>query len=210
MTSLARRALLRLPRSSAYLYKPNFIPKHRLLTTSLLRRQATEESTPPEEIESLNDAPIFLDDDTTQVDWSRSFHGLSTQPFSEEAAKVLTAPIEIDDVEIKPGISSPKSLGLTLDGIIYLPEIKYRRILNRAFGPGGWGLAPRSETTISPKSVSREYALVCHGRLVSVARGEQDYFDPGGIATATEGCKSNALMRCCKDLGIASELWYDV
>lgn len=22
-----------------------------------------------------------------------------------------------------------------------------------------------------------------------------------------EGCKSNALMRCCKDLGIASELW---
>ena len=24
---------------------------------------------------------------------------------------------------------------------------------------------------------------------------------------ATEGCKSNALMRCCKDLGVASELW---
>ena len=23
------------------------------------------------------------------------------------------------------------------DGQIYLPEIKYRRILNRAFGPGG-------------------------------------------------------------------------
>jgi hypothetical protein len=109
MTSLARRALLRLPRAATYLYKPNFIPKQRLLTTSLLRRQATEESIPPEEIESFNDAPIFLDDDTTQVDWSRSFHGLSTQPFSEEAAKVLTAPIEIDDVEIKPGISSPKN-----------------------------------------------------------------------------------------------------
>jgi len=36
------------------------------------------------------------------------------------------------DIEMKP------------DGMIYLPEIKYRRILNRAFGPGGWGLAPRS------------------------------------------------------------------
>lgn len=50
--------------------------------------------------------------------------------------------------------------------------------------------------------------MICHGRLVSVARGEQDYF--GGdekITTALEGCKSNALMRCCKDLGIASELW---
>lgn len=44
-------------------------------------------------------------------------------------------------------------------------------------------------------------------RLVGIARGEQEYFDPSGVATATEACKSNALMRCCKDLGIASELW---
>ena len=44
-------------------------------------------------------------------------------------------------------------------------------------------------------------------RLVAVARGEQEYFDPNGIPTATEACKSNALMRCCKDLGIASDLW---
>lgn len=40
-----------------------------------------------------------------------------------------------------------------------------------------------------------------------MARGEQEYFDREGIPTATEGCKSNALMRCCKDLGVASELW---
>ena len=104
MASLARRAFLRVPRSSANLYKSSLIATQRPLATSLLRRQAVEESTPPEEIESLNDAPIFLDDDTTQVDWSRSFHGLSAQPFSDETAKVLTAPIEIDDVEIKPGI----------------------------------------------------------------------------------------------------------
>lgn len=110
------------------------------------------------------------------------------------------------------------------DGILYLPEIKYRRILNKAFGPGGWGLVPRSESIVTPKTVTREYALVCNGRyvsyailfrlmvangdsLVSVARGEQDYFSPDGIPTATEGCRSNALVRCCKDLGIASELW---
>jgi hypothetical protein len=49
--------------------------------------------------------------------------------------------------------------------------------------------------------------FICACRLVSVARGEQDYFSPEGIPTATEGCKSNALMRCCKDLGVASELW---
>ena len=31
-------------------------------------------------------------------------------------------------------------------GLIYLPEIKYRRILNQAFGPGGWAIMPRGET----------------------------------------------------------------
>jgi hypothetical protein len=54
------------------------------------------------------------------------------------------------------------------DGLIYLPEIKYRRILNKAFGPGAWGLAPRSETRVDPKIVSREYALVCQGRHVKI------------------------------------------
>jgi hypothetical protein len=100
----------------------------------------------------LADEPIILDEDSKQVDWGRSFHGLSTQPFSKEAADVLLTPIPFDDVEVKP------------DGIIYLPEIKYRRVLNRAFGPGGWGLAPRGETIVTPKSITREYALVAHGR----------------------------------------------
>jgi len=138
---------------------------------------------------------LILDEGSRQVDWTRSYHGLSAQAFSKEAANILMAPIPFDDVEVKP------------DGIIYLPEIKYRRILNRAFGPGAWGLAPRGETIVTSKSITREYALVAHGRLVSVARGEQDYFSSEGIPTATEGCKSNALMRCCKDLGVASELW---
>ena len=102
---------------------------------------------------STSDEPIKLqEDDPTQVDWTKSFHGLSVQPFSKEAADVLLAPVNPEDVEIKP------------DGIIYLPEIKYRRILNRAFGPGGWGLAPRGETIVTDKAVTREYALLAHGR----------------------------------------------
>lgn len=129
------------------------------------------------------------------IDWTQSFEGLGLQPFPERIADILTAPIDENDIEIKP------------DGMIYLPEIKYRRILNKAFGPGGWGLAPRSETIITPKMITKEYALIAHGRLVAIARGEQDYFDQSGIPTATEGCKSNAMMRCCKDLGVASELW---
>ncbi|KAL2187171.1 Mgm101p-domain-containing protein [Thermothelomyces heterothallicus CBS 203.75] len=89
------------------------------------------------------------------IDWSSSFHGLSTTPFSPETAAVLMQPLDPLDIEIKP------------DGIIYLPEIKYRRILNKAFGPGGWGLAPRGELVVGEKVVTREYALVVHGRYVS-------------------------------------------
>ncbi|PGH04447.1 hypothetical protein AJ80_08500 [Polytolypa hystricis UAMH7299] len=149
----------------------------------------------------LSDAPAELELDISDpssndhVDWTRSYHGLSTEAFSKEAAEILTQEIDPHDVEIKP------------DGIVYLPEIKYRRVLNKAFGPGGWGLVPRGETIVTPKTVTREYALVAHGRLVSIARGEQDYFSPDGIPTATEGCKSNAMVRCCKDLGVASDLW---
>ncbi|KAG7007365.1 mitochondrial genome maintenance protein [Physcia stellaris] len=165
-------------------------------STAPVRPTPAEPTTPlPDLTDGLSDQPVVLDEGARQVDWTRSFHGLSSESFPKEAADVLLAPLEANDIEVKP------------DGIVYLPEIKYRRILNRAFGPGGWGLAPRGETIVTQKAVTREYALVVQGRLVSVARGEMDYFSPEGIPTAAEGCKSNALMRCCKDLGVASELW---
>ena len=102
--------------------------------------------------DQLSEAPPLLAEDEKQVDWTRSYHGLSSSPFTAEQAAILQQDIKFDDIEIKP------------DGIIYLPEIKYRRILNRAFGPGGWGLAPRGETIVTGKIVTREYGLVCGGR----------------------------------------------
>lgn len=106
----------------------------------------------------LSDKPLELETTPEEkIDWTRSFHGLSAAPFPKEAADVLLAPTDPEEVEIKP------------DGILYLPEIKYRRILNKAFGPGGWGLVPRSESIVTPKTVTREYALVCNGRYVSYA-----------------------------------------
>ena len=88
------------------------------------------------------------------IDWGSSYHGLSAEPFSEKAQAILQAPIPMNDVEVKP------------DGIVYLPEIKYRRILNSAFGPGGWGLAPRGELHVGDRVVTREFALVVGGRYV--------------------------------------------
>lgn len=86
------------------------------------------------------------------IDWTRSYHGLGDAAFTSEQAAVLLGPLSQDDVEVKP------------DGIIYLPEIKYRRILNKAFGPGGWGLAPRGESIVTGKLITREYGLVVQGR----------------------------------------------
>ncbi|KAI0593243.1 mitochondrial genome maintenance MGM101-domain-containing protein [Biscogniauxia sp. FL1348] len=143
----------------------------------------------------LPDAPDSGSGNSDVIDWSQSYHGLGTSAFPPEVAAILQSPLNPDDIEVKP------------DGIIYLPEIKYRRILNSAFGPGGWGLAPRGDLIVKERLVAREYALIVHGRFVGQARGEQQYFTEDGIPTAAEGCKSNALMRCCKDLGIASELW---
>ena len=116
--------------------------------------QAVETLTPNTDdlSQGLNDGNLELDEKDTTVDWTRSFDGLSKEAFSPEAAKILTAPVSTDDIEIKS------------DGVIYLPEIKYRRILNQAFGPGGWGLAPRGETIVTSKAVTREYALVVLGR----------------------------------------------
>lgn len=130
------------------------------------------------EIPAPKEAPIGEGGSEAYPDWSKSYFGLSTHAFPKESADILLAPIDPLDVEMKPGVLYPllreNLVGLTTyiyiyivwfaDGLIYLPEIKYRRVLNRAFGPGGWGLAPRSETNVGPRVVSREYALVCQGR----------------------------------------------
>jgi hypothetical protein len=111
---------------------------------------------------------------------------LTMHPFDAATSKKLQQAVNVDDVEVKP------------DGILYVPEIKYRRALTNAFGPGGWGLVPKSPHSIVNKTLSREYALYCHGRFVSQARGEQEFYSEDGVVTATEGVKSNAMMRCCK------------
>jgi hypothetical protein len=118
-------------------------------------------------------------------------------PFSKEIASILLRPVASDDVEIKP------------DGALYLPEIKYRRVLNAAFGPGGWAMRPIGLKGVvdDRRYLSRSYQLLALGRFVAEAVGEQQVHAHASLATAEEGAKSNALMRCCKDLGIASELW---
>ena len=41
--------------------------------------------------------------DGSPSDWSRSFHGLSSQPFEKEITEILLAPVDSADIEVKPG-----------------------------------------------------------------------------------------------------------
>ena len=47
----------------------------------------------------------YTPDDTNKMDWSRSYFGLSSEPFSKEISTILQAPVESADVEITPGDS---------------------------------------------------------------------------------------------------------
>jgi len=45
----------------------------------------------------------ILDIPSTGTDWSRSYAGLSTEPFPKELSEILMGPVDPMDVEIKPG-----------------------------------------------------------------------------------------------------------
>lgn len=135
-----------------------------------------------------------LEDDV--IDWRVSYSGIADLDISAEQCEILSQPVDPNDIEIKN------------ENLLYLPEIKYRRILSLAFGTGKWALVPRSDHfLVGAKTIARTYALIVNSKFVSEATGEQTFFKESDMVTAFEGCRSNALMRCCKDLNIASELW---
>jgi ribonuclease HI len=126
------------------------------------------------------------------------FDGMASEPFPEAARKVLAEPPAPEAVEIKP------------NGIVFVPGVYYRRQLTRAFGAGGWALAPRSPARVMGNIVAYHGALFCLGRFVAEAVGECAYRannDQMSYASALEGAKTDALSRCCKDLGMATQLW---
>lgn len=53
--------------------------------------------------ETPGSAAIGSGDQVLPFDWSKSFHGLSIEPFASEVAEILQAPVNEGDIEIKPG-----------------------------------------------------------------------------------------------------------
>lgn len=73
------------------------------------RLPSTTQDMPP----SLSVSPLISESlpevPNNGTDWSRSYSGLSTQPFSKEVTDVLLAPVNPLDVEMKPGKMLPIS-----------------------------------------------------------------------------------------------------
>lgn len=134
------------------------------------------------------------------------YEGISGLEVSGEQSAILLEPVTISEIEIKP------------TGEIYMCHIQHRRRLNAAFGIGRWALKPvggfvkTSKTNYgkTQQTVCREYALHISGKFAASAIGEATYIEENQQMTWSDACeatKSNALMRCCKDIGIGLEMW---
>lgn len=134
------------------------------------------------------------------------YEGISGLSVSEKQSEILLEPVKISEIEIKP------------TGEIYMCHVQYRRRLNAAFGIGQWALKPvggfikTSKTNFgkTQQTVCREYSLHINGRFAASAIGEATYIEENQQMTWSDACeatKSNALMRCCKDIGIGLEMW---
>lgn len=125
------------------------------------------------------------------------FDGLSLHSLTASQQALLMAAVTPELLDVKP------------TGEVFLSQVHYRRILNTAFGPGAWGAMPIEQVIKQDNSLIQKFALYVNGKCVAVTFGEQKYYPNGRMTWATtwESAKSNAVMRACKDLGVASECW---
>jgi len=105
-----------------------------------------------------------------------------------------------DEIDIRP------------DGLAYIGHFWHRRALGRVFGVGQWAMVPGSGVVIEPGSnkIYQRWVLKIGGRYAAEAVGSAEWFpnsNRANKADAVEGAKSDALTKCCKDLGIANNLW---
>lgn len=127
-----------------------------------------------------------------------AFQGISQLQLTPDQIAALNEPIDQMVLDILP------------TGEVYPSQVEIRRQLNRVFGQGKWAIMPRGPFIKSDDCLFREYALFVNGCYVGEATGGQDWYEKNNRQTydvVCESVKSNALKRCCKDLGIASECW---
>jgi hypothetical protein len=132
---------------------------------------------------------------------ARTYERLGTIVLSPEQEALLDEPTPDDELDIRP------------DGLVYVSHEYVRRRLNKAFGRMGWSLIPGSPLTKRPNSNEyfQRWLLMVGGVYASEALSSREYFENNSqmsIDDVAESIKSDALRRCCKDLGIALEPWH--
>jgi hypothetical protein len=137
------------------------------------------------------------------LNWSEA----STQRVTKEQEAILRQPLDPDWVEVK------------YPNIPYVPVAYYRKVLNDAFGPGGWALVEIGR--VRPVPMDKKFnkqsvmyflpaVLVVEGRPIYKTVGEFELLgdnDSVSDGDALEACRSNAITRAGgKGLGIAEEI----
>ncbi|KAH6564104.1 hypothetical protein BASA50_004028 [Batrachochytrium salamandrivorans] len=126
------------------------------------------------------------------------YQTVSRYPLSAAATAVLAAPVLSSNLNIDP-----------VRGWLYLKQEVYVKRLNEALGKGQWCLKPVGPVclTASKNIIYRPFALLHNNRFISEAIGESVLASFPTKENAHSWCEYIALVRTCKDLGIASELW---
>jgi len=122
--------------------------------------------------------------------------------FSPETLAILATPVDPELVEVR----QPNDL-------LYVPWVHYQTILLRAFGPGGYRIAPRSVPRTEGNVVTWVGALFVRPpgstkfQFIKEAKGECNAHGGMTAGNAAEGAQSDCLVKCCKALGIFMELF---
>lgn len=172
----------------------------------------------------IHDAEIVQEPEPQPVDARNAESSADIGMQLQIYQKVGMVPFEktvIDELAKWQGVSSAPELEEMYDilptGELYLGQMHYRRILNKAFGQGGWALVPMDPRPVvtgdqgkGTSQLVQVWALIAHGRYVSEAMGGAEYNPANSRMLWSDACetvKSNAVMRLCKDLGLAGDCW---
>lgn len=125
------------------------------------------------------------------------YHGASMLKLSKREIELLSEPVDEKSVNIRP------------DGLLYLPQVFVREILNRTFGQCAWAWIHLGDE-VKGNTLCVMGALYVRGQFVAKGVGEATYHKDNPMqswASVWESGKSDSIVRCCKDLGIGKEMW---
>lgn len=119
--------------------------------------------------------------------------------YTDHERNILFAPIDANEIKVRP------------DGQVYLEWAWYAERMDAAFGQGQWSLspAPWNPRLYRENNITyREYVLWIRGQFAANAVGHhEEQRKTTNFGDAAEATYANALVRCCKRIGMARDLW---